>query len=52
MSPLRASDRLGVHDKTIPNRIRAAQEPLPHPTEHRSPELLVALRVIRLTHDA
>ena len=52
MSPLRASHRLGVHENTITNRIRAAQELLPHPIEQRSPELLVALRLIRLTHDA
>jgi PucR C-terminal helix-turn-helix domain/GGDEF-like domain len=52
MSPLRASHRLGVHENTITNRIRAAQELLPHTIEHRSPELLVALRLIRLTHDA
>lgn len=52
MSPLRASQRLGVHENTISNRIRAAQELLPHPIEQRSPELLVALRLIRLTHDA
>jgi hypothetical protein len=49
MSPLRASQRLGVHENTITNRIRAAQELLPHPIERRSPELLVALRLIGLT---
>lgn len=52
MSPLQASHRIGVHENTITNRVRAAQELLPHPIEHRSPELLVALRLIRLTHDA
>ena len=52
MSPLRASHRLGVHENTITNRIRAAQELLPHPIEDRSPDLLVALRLIRLTRDA
>jgi DNA-binding PucR family transcriptional regulator len=52
LSPLRASQRLGVHENTIANRIRAAQELLPHPIEQRSPELLVALRLIRLGHDA
>jgi DNA-binding PucR family transcriptional regulator len=51
MSPLRASQRLGVHENTITNRVRAAQELLPHPIEHRWPELLVALRLIKLTHD-
>lgn len=48
MSPLRAAQRLGVHENTITNRIRAAQELLPHPIEHRSPELQVALRLLRL----
>jgi len=52
MSPLRASHRLGVHENTITNRIRSAQELLPHPIEHRAPELLVALRLIKLTNDA
>jgi PucR-like helix-turn-helix protein len=52
MSPLRPSQRLGVHENTITNRVRAAQELLPHPIEQRSAELLVALRLIRLTHDA
>ena len=51
MSPLLASQRLGVHENTITNRIRAAQEQLPHPIEHRSPELLVALRLIRLADE-
>jgi hypothetical protein len=48
MSPLRASQRLGVHENTITNRIHAAQALLPHPIEHRSCELQVALRLIRL----
>jgi hypothetical protein len=48
MSPLRAAQRLGVHENTITNRIRTAQEVLPHPIEHRSPELQVALRLLRL----
>jgi DNA-binding PucR family transcriptional regulator len=52
MSPLRASQRLGVHENTITNRVRAAQELLPHPIEDRWPELLVALRLIKLTQDA
>ena len=49
MSPSRASRRLGVHEHTITNRIRAAQELLPHPIEQRACELQVALRLIRLT---
>ena len=40
-----------VHENTITNRIRTAQKLLSHPIDHRSPELLVALRLIRLTHD-
>lgn len=48
MSPLRAAQRLCVHENTITNRIRAAQELLPHSIEHRSPELQVALRLLRL----
>jgi DNA-binding PucR family transcriptional regulator len=49
MSPLRASQRLGVHENTITNRIRAAQELLPRPIERRSCELLVALRLMLMT---
>jgi DNA-binding PucR family transcriptional regulator len=48
MSPSRASRRLGVHENTITNRIRVAQELLPHPIEQRTCELQVALRLIRL----
>jgi DNA-binding PucR family transcriptional regulator len=48
MSPSRASRRLGVHEHTITNRVRAAQELLPHPIEQRACELQVALRLIRL----
>jgi DNA-binding PucR family transcriptional regulator len=48
MSPSRASRRLGVHENTISNRIRAAQELLPHPIEQRACELQVALRLMRL----
>jgi DNA-binding PucR family transcriptional regulator len=48
MSPSRASRRLGVHEHTITNRIRAAQELLPHPIEQRACELQVALRLMRL----
>jgi DNA-binding PucR family transcriptional regulator len=48
MSPSRASRRLGVHENTITNRVRAAQELLPHPIEQRTCELQVALRLIRL----
>ena len=51
MSPLRAAQRLGVHENTITNRIRTAQELLPHPIEHRSPELQVALRLLRMAQE-
>jgi DNA-binding PucR family transcriptional regulator len=51
LSPLRASQRLGIHENTVTNRVRAAQELLPHPIERRAAELLVALRLIRLTRD-
>jgi DNA-binding PucR family transcriptional regulator len=44
-SPKRTAKRLGVHENTIPNRIRAAQELLERPIEARVPELLVALRL-------
>ena len=52
MSPSRASRRLGVHENTITNRIRAAQELLPYPIEQRACELQVALRLIRLVQTA
>jgi hypothetical protein len=52
MSPLHASQRLGVHENTITNRIRAAQELLPHPIEQRTAELQVALRLLRLAREA
>ena len=48
LSPSRAARRLGVHEHTITNCIRAAQEVLPRPIEQRVSELRVALRLIRL----
>jgi DNA-binding PucR family transcriptional regulator len=48
LSPRRTAQRLGVHENTITNRIRSAQEQLPHPIEHRTCELQVALRLVRL----
>lgn len=48
LSPSRAARRLGVHEHTITNRVRAAQELLPRPIEQRVCELQVALRLIRL----
>jgi GGDEF-like domain/PucR C-terminal helix-turn-helix domain len=44
-SPKRAAKRLGVHENTIPNRIRAAQALLERPIDERAAELLVALRL-------
>jgi DNA-binding PucR family transcriptional regulator len=46
-SPRRAAQRLGLHENTIKNRIRAAQELLPHPIDGHVAELLVALRLTR-----
>ena len=44
-SPKRAARRLGVHENTVTNRVRSAQELLPSPIDERIPELLVALRL-------
>jgi DNA-binding PucR family transcriptional regulator len=51
MSPRRAAQRLGVHENTIGNRIRVAQERLPRPIEERACELQVALRLVALARD-
>jgi DNA-binding PucR family transcriptional regulator len=48
MSPRRTAHRLGVHENTITNRIRAVQDQLPRPIEQRACELQVALRLVRL----
>jgi hypothetical protein len=45
---LRLVSSLGMAEHTITNRIRAAQEFLPHPIEQRACELQVALRLIGL----
>lgn len=45
-SPRRAAHRLGVHENTIANRVRTAQELLGRPAEQRTAELLVALRLV------
>jgi hypothetical protein len=50
LSPRRTAQRLGVHENTITNRIRSAQEQLPHPIERRTCELQVALRIVHLAH--
>jgi PucR C-terminal helix-turn-helix domain/GGDEF-like domain len=52
MSPRRAANRLGVHENTIANRVRTAQEQLGRPIEQRTAELQVALRLIRLEREA
>jgi DNA-binding PucR family transcriptional regulator len=46
-SPRRAAQRLGIHENTVKNRIRAAQELLPRPLNGNVPEVLVALRLAR-----
>jgi hypothetical protein len=51
LSPRRTAQRLGVHENTITNRIRAAQEQLPRPIEGRAAELQVALRIAHLAQD-
>jgi DNA-binding PucR family transcriptional regulator len=51
-SPKRAAERLSVHENTIANRIRAAQELLERPIEERVPELLVALKLRSVVGDA
>lgn len=47
-SARRAAKRLGVHENTIKNRIRAAEEQIGHPVTERVAELLVALRLAPL----
>ena len=44
-SARRAAKRLGVHENTIKNRIRAAEEHIGHPVTEHVAELLVALRL-------
>jgi DNA-binding PucR family transcriptional regulator len=49
-SPRRAAQRLGVHENTIKARIRTITEHLGRPPAPIAAELLVALRLVRLTH--
>jgi len=49
-SPRRAAQRLGVHENTIKARVRTINALLGHPSGERVGELLVALRLARLTH--
>jgi PucR C-terminal helix-turn-helix domain/GGDEF-like domain len=48
-SPRRTAQRLGVHENTVKNRVRSIRELLGHPPEERVAEILVALRLARLT---
>jgi DNA-binding PucR family transcriptional regulator len=48
-SPRRTAQRLGVHENTVKNRVRTIRELLGHAPEQRAAELLVALRLARLT---
>jgi len=47
-SPRRAAQRLGVHENTIKNRVRAAEELRGRPADERIAEALVALRLARV----
>jgi transposase-like protein len=49
-SPRRTAQRLGVHENTIKNRVRAITEMLGQAPEPRVAELLLALRLARVTH--
>jgi DNA-binding PucR family transcriptional regulator len=48
-SPRRTAQRLGVHENTVKNRVRTIRELLGHAPEGRVAEVLVALRLARLT---
>ena len=48
-SPRRTAQRLGVHENTVKNRVRTVREMLGHAPEERAAELLVALRLTRVT---
>jgi DNA-binding PucR family transcriptional regulator len=48
-SPRRTAARLGVHENTIKHRIKSINQILGRPTDERVCELLVALRLARLT---
>jgi hypothetical protein len=49
-SQRRAGRRLGIHENTVKNRVRAAGDLLGHAPEERVAETLVALRLLRLTY--
>jgi PucR-like helix-turn-helix protein/diguanylate cyclase with GGDEF domain len=48
-SPRRTAQRLGVHENTVKNRVRSIRELIGHPPEDRVAEVLVALRLARLS---
>jgi hypothetical protein len=48
-SPRRAARRLGVHENTIKNRVRAIEELRGRPADQRVAETLLALRLARLS---
>jgi PucR C-terminal helix-turn-helix domain/GGDEF-like domain len=50
-SPRRTAQRLGVHENTVKNRVRSIRELLGRPPEERVAEILVALRLARLTRE-
>jgi DNA-binding PucR family transcriptional regulator len=47
-SPRRTGHRLGIHENTVANRVRAAEEQLGAPWDHRVPELLLALELLEV----
>jgi DNA-binding PucR family transcriptional regulator len=51
-SPRRAGRRLGIHENTVKNRVRAAADLLGQAPEERVAELLVALRLLGLTRNS
>jgi hypothetical protein len=51
-SPRRTARRLGVHENTISNRVRAIEQLIGRPADQRVAETLLALRLVRLVSDA
>jgi DNA-binding PucR family transcriptional regulator len=45
-SPRRAGHVLGIHENTVANRVRAAEELLGAPADRRVPQLLLALELL------
>jgi hypothetical protein len=48
LSPRRTARRLGIHENTVTNRVKAIEDRLGHPIQPRMTELLVALRLAPL----